>query len=358
MLNPITPKTAQLEIVMPDCCNIGVIFRSLLVVNVSVSVAILFNAPDLKSALLNFIESSMLIEWICLLSLFTLCGMRRLLDSTNPAFAVSSVMQRFVCGLVPAVITSILVWILSRYDWFLSSFSNLTLLGSALTAGFFGLVLQHYFELRARAFSPALMEARLQALHARIRPHFLFNSLNAVLSLIRPEPLRAEAALEDLADLFRVLMRDSRDMTSLEDEIHLCKQYLSIEKIRLGERLQVQWDTVHISDSALRKAQISALLLQPLLENAVHYGVEPARETALIRIRISRSVDRIEIVVINPLNDEALIESGNQMALKNIRERLALLYDVEAQLTARMIEGHFEVRLRFPYVKNASAGRK
>jgi len=215
-------------------------------------------------------------------------------------------------------------------------------------------VLQHYFELRVRAFSPALVEARLQALQARIRPHFLFNSLNAVLSLIRSEPRRAEEALEDLADMFRVLMRDAREMTTMEDEIRLCRQYLSIEKIRLGERLQVHWETVNVSKEMLRRAQMPALLLQPLLENAVHYGVEPASAPAQIQVQITRQLDRIEIVIVNPLQKQAAA-GGNQMALHNIRERLALLYDVEAQLTTTSARGFFEVRLRFPYTRIATA---
>jgi two-component system sensor histidine kinase AlgZ len=220
-----------------------------------------------------------------------------------------------------------------------------------LVAGLFGIVLQHYFELRTRAFSPALLEARLQALQARIRPHFLFNSLNAVLSLIRTDPKRAETTLEDLADLFRILMRDARDMTTLEQEIRLCRQYLSIEKVRLGDRLQVKWEAINISDSVLHRAQIPSLLLQPLLENAVHYGVEPAAEPALIQIKLERSLDRIEIAVTNPYYGNDAESEGNHMALNNIRERLALLYDVEAQITTVAANGFFEVRLRFPYVK-------
>ena len=95
-----------------------------------------------------------------------------------------------------------------------------------------------YFHLRARALSPAIAEARLQALQARIRPHFLFNSINAVLSLVRSEPARAEIALQDMADLFRVLMRDNRELAPLADELELCRQYLELEQLRLGERLR------------------------------------------------------------------------------------------------------------------------
>ncbi len=340
-------KNAQSATVIPDCCNIGVIFRVLLAVNVCVLVAILLHSTGLMAALLDFVESAMIIESSCLLSLFTLCGLR-----TLPAVkTLQQWAQRALCGLVPAILTAAIVYFFSTFEWFTSSFTHLTVTEGMLLAALFGLASQHYFELRTRAFSPALTEARLQALQARIRPHFLFNSLNAVLSLMRSAPRQAETALEDLADLFRVLMRDARNMSSLEQELLLCRQYLSIEKIRLGERLQVLWDMSRIDADLLPRVQMPALLLQPLLENAVHYGVEPALEPALIRIAISRSIDRIEIVVINPYHADTPESNGNHMALTNIRERLALLYDVEAQLTATVAQGQFELRLRFPYMK-------
>ncbi|MEP6657424.1 MAG: histidine kinase, partial [Betaproteobacteria bacterium] len=112
-------------------------------------------------------------------------------------------------------------------------------------------VLLGYFHLRAKALSPAITEARLQALQARIRPHFLFNSINAVLSLMRPDPKRAEEALEDLADLFRVLMRDNRDLGPLANEVELCRQYLHLEQLRLGDRLQIEWHLNSMPGDAL-----------------------------------------------------------------------------------------------------------
>ncbi len=341
------PDTAAIDSAIPDCCNIGVVFRALLFVNVAVLAAALLHGGWL-AGLLAFVESSMLVEPACLLSLTVLCGLRPLLR-TLPHWA-----QRTLCALVPAAVTGLILQLLASFEWFTFSFAHLGGLEGMLLAALFGGVLQHYFELRVRAFSPALVEARLQALQARIRPHFLFNSLNAVLSLIRSEPRRAEEALEDLADMFRVLMRDAREMTTMEDEIRLCRQYLSIEKIRLGERLQVHWETVNVSKEMLRRAQMPALLLQPLLENAVHYGVEPASAPAQIQVRITRQLDRIEIVIVNPLQKQAAA-GGNQMALHNIRERLALLYDVEAQLTTTSARGFFEVRLRFPYTRIAAA---
>jgi len=338
-------NSPTIEIVIPDCCNIGVVFRTLLVVNGVVLMAIVLRTTGYKAGLQEFVETSMLVELACLSSLVALCGVRQIVK-TIPLWA-----QRVLSALVPAVVTSLIIRFLSLNTWFLDSFTHLTNIDGMLVAGLFGIALQHYFELRTRAFSPALVEARLQALQARIRPHFLFNSLNAVLSLIRTEPKRAETTLEDLADLFRVLMRDARDMTTLEQEIRLCRQYLSIEKVRLGERLQVKWEATNITDSVLHKAQIPSLLLQPLLENAVHYGVEPSTEPALIQIKLDRSLDRIEIVVINPYYGSDAASEGNHMALNNIRERLALLYDVESQMTASAENGFFEVRLRFPYVK-------
>ncbi|WP_019141468.1 sensor histidine kinase [Noviherbaspirillum massiliense] len=341
-----------MEVVIPDCCNIGVVFRALLAVNAAVLTGILLQTNSVEQGLTEFVEASMLVELACLWSLFALCGVRRVLTHAGLMHGVTPPMQRLLCVLVPALVTGVIMSFLTSFDWFLSSFEHFTAVKGILTAALLGILFQHYFELRTRAFSPVLVEARLQALQARIRPHFLFNSLNAVLSLIRTEPKRAEAALEDLADLFRVLMSDPHSMTTMAREIELCHQYLSIEKIRLGERLQPRWEMEGISDEVLRKAQIPVLLLQPLLENAVHYGVEPASGPVEVQVHVSRSIDRIEVVVVNPYQGKSVAASGNHMALNNIRERLALLYDVEAQLTTTVGRGVFEVRLRFPYMKS------
>jgi two-component system sensor histidine kinase AlgZ len=341
------PELKPIEIVIPDCCNIGIIFRVLLAANLAVLTAILFRNSSLTAGLLEFVEASIVLELVCLCSLLALCGLRQSIRTIPPWG------QRIACALVPAAVTGLIVNFLASLDLFLNSFSNLTVAKSIVLAALMGAVMQHYFELRTKAFSPALSEARLQALQARIRPHFLFNSLNAVLSLIRSEPARAEATLEDLADLFRVLLRDARTMTTLEDELRLCRQYLSIEKIRLGDRLQMRWERTDVPDRILRQAQIPSLLLQPLVENAVHYGVEPASQPSLIQIHVGRTLDRIEVSIVNPYHD-GIESTGNQMALANIRERLALVYDVEAQITTMVARGHFEVRVKIPYVKDAA----
>jgi two-component system sensor histidine kinase AlgZ len=201
--------------------------------------------------------------------------------------------------------------------------------------------------LRARAFSPALAEARLQALQARIRPHFLFNSLNAVLSLIRKDPKRAEGALEDLADLYRVLMADNRTLTSLADEIELTKRYLSLEQLRLGDRLCVDWQLQGMPHDAL----IPPMLLQPLVENAVYHGIEPGIDPGVVRIAIAREGDSLTLLLSNPYHPDHQHRAGNRMALANIRERLLLQFDVEAKLEAHPAGGQFEIRITMPYRK-------
>ncbi|RJF99983.1 histidine kinase [Noviherbaspirillum saxi] len=340
------------DIVIPDCCNLGVVLRTLIGVNAAAFGWVMLHAIHWRAGMLEFAEVSIVVELSCLWSLFAMCLLRRSLPAIGMHRADVLWAQRLACVIAPAVVTAIVVYLFTTVDWLISSFVRMTLGKSIMLAALFGALFQHYFELRTRAFSPALVEARLQALQARIRPHFLFNSLNAVLSLIRTEPQRAETTLEDLADLFRVLMSDPRSMTTLEQEIRLCEQYLSIEQIRLGERLQVTWASENLDSQVMRKSQIPVLLLQPLLENAVHYGVEPASGPTQVQIHMSRSLDRIEIVVINPYHGEVSV-AGNHMALENIRERLALLYDVEGQLTTRIARGFFEVKLRFPYVKGA-----
>ena len=207
-----------------------------------------------------------------------------------------------------------------------------------------------YFHLRSRALSPALSEARLQALQARIRPHFLFNSLNAVLSLVRSEPRRAEAALEDMADLFRVLMADNRELTPLEDEVRLCRRYLDLEQLRLGERLQVEW---HV-DNMPRDALVPPLVLQPLLENAVYHGIEPSSAPGVVLINIYHVRGELHMVLRNPYRSDGSHHGGNKMAVNNIRERLALHFDEEGRLETLVTDDTYQVHIRMPYRPGAA----
>lgn len=202
-----------------------------------------------------------------------------------------------------------------------------------------------WFEMDGRVRSPALAEARLLALTARIRPHFLFNALNAVLGVMRSDPRRAETALEELADLFRVLMRENADLVPLSEEIQVARQYLNLERLRLGERVHVVWDMTDCPPDPL----VPPLMLQPLLENAVYHGIEPATEPGEIIIRFERTDSRLRVELSNPMAVADGHTHGNQMALDNIRQRLMLFFELEATMTTQISAGRFCVCIEFPY---------
>ncbi len=197
------------------------------------------------------------------------------------------------------------------------------LAGVALAA-----LLWAWLDLRSRIWHPANASARLAELQSRIRPHFLFNALNTALALVRADPERAEAVLEDLAQLFRVALAGAGASVALEEEIDLAKRYLAIEQVRFGARLRVQWDVS--SDPRVAAARVPPLVLQPLVENAVRHGVEPAVGGG--RVTVSASVQRGQVVVqvSNTVGSEPGTP-GHGMALHNVRERLRLLHDVAAQ---------------------------
>jgi two-component system, LytTR family, sensor histidine kinase AlgZ len=214
-----------------------------------------------------------------------------------------------------------------------------------------------YFHTLGRALSPAVTEARLQALQARIRPHFLFNSINGVLGVLRSEPKRAESALMDMAELFRVLMRENRDLQPLADEITLTRQYLDLEKLRLGDRLNVVWKLDKMPSGAL----VPPLVLQPIAENAVYHGIEPIQAPGEIEIEVTRTRSEVFITVRNPfLEQPGSHHGGNKMAMQNIRERLALHFDAEARMTSGPRDGRYQVQLVLPYrpATGAPADRK
>ncbi len=332
---------------IPDACNTGVLFRILLGANLALFLALYSRGHGLMSCLQQFVESASLLEFVTLGAAFSLCALRRYGGAGYwPAWV-----QRLVCGILPVCWVGLIFLFFAPQDWFKEIYPRVQPEWTICASFVFGLAAQHYFELVGKAYSPALNEARLQALQARIRPHFLFNSLNTALSLIRREPRKAETVLEDLSELFRVLMRDTRNITSLAEEVRLCQQYLAIEQLRLGERMELVWDSQGISDEQMRKIQLPSLLLQPLLENAVHYGVEPAEQLARVSVMLKVQFGKLLIEIRNPMHQHGIVSAGNQMALENIRQRLRLLYDIEAHLEHAVINNEFIVNLEFPLQK-------
>ncbi len=320
---------------LPNLLNLGIFLRILLAVNLLMAIAAIVLSQQLSEFLPIFTSLAAVVEPILLLSLICLYLLFPLLNKMPYKHGVAVIL------LAVAAITALFCLTINRLFVFEASLNVSRAVLLALIAA--ALVL-YYFHLMQRAYSPAIAEARLQALQARIRPHFLFNSINAVLSLIRSQPKRAETALEDLSDLFRVLMGDNRELVPLSQEIALCKQYLNIEKLRLDERLQLDW---HIDESTLG-ALIPPLILQPLLENAVYHGIEPMENGGKIMIDISSKHQDLLIDISNPYAPEKDHHSGNKMALKNIKERLQLHFDLEASLVTHQQGGRYHVFIRMP----------
>jgi len=323
---------------LPNFRNLGVMLRVLVIVTALTFVAAMLKTSDLNGLLQQWVGIAAVVQPIAILSVLLLGAANSWLHKVEyrsavvlivlAELAITLLVLRFGALILETVMEDV------GRDVFFAVATTLTLIG--------------YFNLRNRALSPALSEARLQALQARIRPHFLFNSINAVLSLIRAEPRRAEAALEDMADLFRVLMADNRDLAPLENEVELCRQYLALEQLRLGARLQIEW---HV-DKMPKDALMPPLVLQPLLENAVYHGIEPSVEPGVVSVNIYHVRDQVHMVLRNPYRKEGNHHAGNKMALGNIRERLALHFDAEASLQVRAGDREYEVHITIPYVRS------
>jgi two-component system sensor histidine kinase AlgZ len=321
---------------LPDFRNLGVMARVLVGVTFAALLASVLRAPSLDA-----IADQML--GIAAVLVPALLAALAALYLAGPVLARTSYRVGLALVLAIGALVTLAAWALAALrSGELSAAGGLRAVAFALLVTG---VLVGYFQLRARAFSPALVEARLQALQARIRPHFLFNSLNAVLSLIRSDPKRAESALEDLAELYRMLMADTRSLTTLAEELEVTRQYLNVEELRLGERLRIEWRT----ETAPRDALVPPLLLQPLVENAVYHGIEPGIDTGTIEVAVYREGDRVHVRLTNPYHPEHQHRAGNRMALANIRERLALHFDLEASLEQGVAGSSYEIHMVMPY---------
>jgi two-component system, LytTR family, sensor histidine kinase AlgZ len=322
---------------LPNFCNLGTMLRVVVIVNALCFAAALVRLDKGGSIWTQFLVISAVAQPAIIVSLLINCGLRRV-------FAKLPYWPSIVLLLIVETAIAIAFW------WWLEVLmpleANVIWWQYAALFAFAVAVLLVYFDLRSRALSPALTEARLQALQARIRPHFLFNSINAVLSLIRAEPRRAERVLEDMSELFRVLMADNRKLKPLSDEIELCRRYLEIEQLRLGDRLQVKWNIDVLPMDAL----VPPLILQPLVENAVYHGIEPMNVPGELVIDITARAKQVEIHLTNPYQSGSTHVSGNRMAIANIKERLQLHFDAEASLKTNVTADRYTVIITLPNV--------
>lgn len=337
---------------LPDLCTparvLGTVLTTVLAA-VLVSTARLGLAPTFWG---DLARTSMLLLWIALPSAALLCALR-------PRLARLGVTHGSTAALALILAVTLLV---SEAAWWAAAL-GLRLTGGDLALGvahgaflicnltlglFIGGLLLRYFYVsdQRRRHLEGSARARIDALQARIRPHFLYNSMNTIASLTRSDPVAAEHAVLDLADLFRASLAEARSVVRLADELEIAGTYQRIEQLRLGSRLAVDWQ---VEDAALG-ARVPGMFLQPLLENAIYHGIErlPAGGTVVVSARVTER--GTEIVIDNPLPSGSTMaeHAGNRVALANLRERLLLLYGGAGRFESVEEGGRFVVRLLFP----------
>lgn len=339
---------------LPDFCSAQVVVALVLVAALLAVVLALARQGAQGDFLVELGRTSLYLLWTTLLCAAALCRARPLLARQSLPASTAWAIALIVATV--AVVSEVVYWAgahwLSRAGVIAGLFPAqrwkflLPNLGIAAIVG--ALTLRYFFVAHEWKRSVELeARSRIRALQARIRPHFLFNSLNTVASLTRSDPARAEEAIEDLADLFRVSLSDARAQITLREELEVARMYQRIEQLRLGERLQVRWKVAELPSDAI----VPSLLLQPLLENAIGHGIEPLPEGGTVLVEGGTRGDEVAITISNPVSATAkAVRSGNRMALDNIRQRLQLAFAGRASVTVDETGGQYRVTLRFPLV--------
>lgn len=316
-----------------DACHVGVVLRTLIGVVAVMAVAALYGPDGMTGwlaqlALLSGAAVPGTLAW-----LVAACALKQPI-SRLPAWGQQA------AGIVLGALAGL-------FGCWLPAAAGLLLpapwLAAACTGAGLAAAMVGALRLRAKARAPADAAARLSELQARIRPHFLFNALNTAIALVQQDPARAEAVLEDLSDLFRHALAEPGESVTLDEEVDLARRYLAIEQARFGPRLRVDWAI----DPGAGAARVPPLLLQPLVENAVKHGVEPSEGGADLRISTERRGSAVVVKVINTV-PAGQGQPGLGLAQDNVRDRLALLHDVQAHFATSLRDGVYQVRLELP----------
>ena len=280
------------------------------------------------------LESLRVLQYICFIN-WVILSFSALVDYFQEFFAKFSQKMALILGFIllqlVVLFTTCAVNIIQFWASRSTDFSEQVLFqGVALHLSYgvlLGAFCMRYLYMREQWLKQQYSElnARIQAMQARIHPHFLFNSLNSVVSLIAIDPDRAENMLISLSRLFRASFQELK-LVSLAEEIDLCQQYLSIEKIRLGERLNVEWN-IQATPIDLKRVTIPLLTLQPLLENSIFHGVEKALQPSTISVLVEILQNQVSIVITNPYSDDTIkSKKGNGIAIENVKQRLKAYY--------------------------------
>jgi len=344
---------------LPDFCSVRMVFA---VVVISELLAILLTLAPLKSSGDRWNDLSIIslfVQWVGLSSAGLLCVTRSYLARMSEIWAA---INSYLLLLLTTVIITVLAFVVGASfnlenwstdfwhpsDWQLSLLTrnvSISAIVSIIVLRYF--YVQHQWKQNVRAEA----QSRLQALQSRIRPHFLFNSLNTIASLTQIDADQAEAAVENLADLFRNNLADASTHITLAEELVLTQRYLDIEKLRLGSRLNLRWSV----DELPADAYVPRLILQPLLENAIYHGIEPIANGGMIGVDGRLYGNEIYISISNPVAHENNSEQrqGNQIAQDNVRQRLAAIYGEKGKLTVQEGDDDYIITLIVPYQKSS-----
>jgi two-component system, LytTR family, sensor histidine kinase AlgZ len=325
------PDTAP--VLVFDACHVGLVLRTVLTVELLMAVGAMFVTHSWATWLYTLAVITGAALPAALLWLVVACALKKPLQKlTHRGQMLSGVVLGGLAGLYGCM--------LLRFTGFLDDapWTASALLGMLIAAG-----LVAAFIWRAQLRRPASAAARLAELQSRIRPHFLFNTLNSAIALVRAEPAKAEALLEDLSELFRSALVDQGEAVTLGQEIELAQRYLAIEQVRFGSRLRATWAI----DATSLQAKLPPLLLQPLVENAVKHGVEPSAEGADVKISAQSRAGSVVIKITNTAPG-GQGQAGHGLALQNVQDRLRLLHDVQSSFRCTWVNGIYQVRMEIP----------
>lgn len=341
------PNQENTHAYLPDFCAAGTVLIIVLVAEL-VAIVLTLAAHDPQGRfLIELSKTSFFVLWLALLGSAVMCLLRNKLESTGKtrAFVVSFVVLVVLC-LVLAEISWQLMRLLGQSTIINDTHGTFILRTGAISIIVIALAMRYlYISSEWRRSIVVEAQSRISALQALIRPHFLFNSMNTIASLTRSNPAQAEEAVEDLSDLLRATMNSAKDHSPLKQEFEIAAIYQRIEKLRLGDRLNVRWN---VGDLPMR-ARIPHLTIQPLLENAIYHGIELLPDGGDVVVSGKRDGDTLEICMSNPIAPgKQRDKSGNKMAMSNIRQRFELAYGSRGSVSVENSDDHYAVTLRFP----------
>ena len=347
---PATPAGEKTEF-LPNFCTGEVVFNVVVVAEMLAIVINLIIPRNFLSptVLQDLLLISLFIQWVALAGTAVLCYTRKYLNRLPNLRAL--MMAYLLLLLTTFLVSECAIWLLwalgrvqtARPAWY-TDFHILNLTVSAIINGLLLRLFLAKHELTQRTLSES--RAKLQALQSRIRPHFVFNSLNIISSLIRSAPEKAETAIEDMADLFRMMLSQDEMLVPVKNEIDVAKKYLALEALRLDNRLTVNWDVGKFP----RKAVMPVLTLQPLLENAIRHGIEELPAGGVVDVRLWDENDKIHIRITNPVpkTRAKLTKTSHVQSLDNIRRRFHSHYGDEAVITDSEDNNLFTVTVVLP----------